>query len=598
MTKRQALKRWLFVPLLAFIFLVVPWGVAKGAVDQTIHDIDVSVDLHPDGSATLSEVWDMTTKEGTEIYKPLKLVSGQRLEDYTVTMDGQPLQYNDDWDVDASFEEKAGTYGYNDEEELNWGITSYGRHQYRATYTITHFVMQTTTDQMIFWQFINEGLAVPPDHIKITLKSDVGPMTPEGQYNVWGFGFQGETSFNDGMIIAESTHALSGKGKGVLLIHIPSGTFSGAKQMNRSFDDYAKSAFEGSRYNWKDYKNRNTLLKGGEMPKTLIEKIGTVIIAGIGGLFALLGVSAFIFGIRREYKRKKGKNKYYPSLKARSQQLQGEYYRDLPTENVFDGYLLLWDLSLKDLGNKYFVVALLILVRDKAMQLTTDEKGKMAIRMLNEDYEPDDDVLSFLWSLLKEAMRVEGSEGLLSEKGLKHYLKGHTNDLLKYVTKIEMQSKAAADRNQWENSLAAHKKPTLKDYVDQVVKLPLSEKGFTVRDNYVRFYNYLKDFSLLNEREVQEVALWDQLLIYAAALGIADEVAETFAHLNPQFVEQSAIITPHFSMMDYYIWSNLIDNFYVESALTSASSSAGFGGRTSIGGGGGSFGGGFGGGAR
>ncbi|MDK6591454.1 hypothetical protein, partial [Actinotignum timonense] len=82
--------------------------------------------LQEDGSAKITEHWDITTHEGTEIYKPLVLTDAQELTDYQVSMDGQPFSPKKNWDVDASFAAKAYQFGRNENSELNWGISDYG----------------------------------------------------------------------------------------------------------------------------------------------------------------------------------------------------------------------------------------------------------------------------------------------------------------------------------------------------------------------------------------------------------------------------------------------------------------------------------------
>ena len=47
--------------------------------------------------------------------------------------------------------------------------------------------------------------------------------------------------------------------------------------------------------------------------------------------------------------------------------------------------------------------------------------------------------------------------------------------------------------------------------------------------------NYLRDFSLLSERGVDDVALWDDYLVYATLFGIAQRVTEAFRRINPDY---------------------------------------------------------------
>src|SRR5699024_9762262 len=99
------------------------------------------------------------------------------------------------------------------------------------------------------------------------------------------------------------------------------------------------------------------------------------------------------------------------------------------------------------------------------------------------------------------------------------------------------------------------------------------------KDNVYMFENYLNDFSLLNEHEPVNVKLWDELMIWAALLGITSVVYKEFKELYPEYEQESA---------------------YARSmnSVVSSDRSSGSGGAASFGGGGGSFGGGSGGGTR
>jgi hypothetical protein len=54
-----------------------------------------------------------------------------------------------------------------------------------------------------------------------------------------------------------------------------------------------------------------------------------------------------------------------------------------------------------------------------------------------------------------------------------------------------------------------------------------------VEKNLARLKNYLQEFTLLAERTPQEVGLWDELMIAAAAFGILEEVADQLAQVYP-----------------------------------------------------------------
>ena len=122
----------------------------------------------------------------------------------------------------------------------------------------------------------------------------------------------------------------------------------------------------------------------------------------------------------------------------------------------------------------------------------------------------------------------------------------------------------------------------------------MSEK---IYDDSVKLYGlklFLQEFSRIDTREVMEVNLWDEYLMFAYLFGIADKVAKQLKNMYPEIWTQQEYID-----YDTIIYVNNISTRTV-SAATSARDAArnyssGGGGFSSGGGGGGSFGGGGGG---
>ena len=106
---------------------------------------------------------------------------------------------------------------------------------------------------------------------------------------------------------------------------------------------------------------------------------------------------------------------------------------------------------------------------------------------------------------------------------------------------------------------------------------------------------YLLDYTLIPDREAIEVHLFEEYLIYAQMMGIADKVAKQFKELYPEIIEQSS-----YSSYDNFMFIYMCSNHGINAATTAKSRaesySSGGGGFSSGGGGGGSFGGGGGGG--
>ena len=117
---------------------------------------------------------------------------------------------------------------------------------------------------------------------------------------------------------------------------------------------------------------------------------------------------------------------------------------------------------------------------------------------------------------------------------------------------------------------------------------------------------FLKDFTLIKDRGVVEVKLWNDYLVFASLYGIADQVIKDFRKVCPEYFRLSS--SAEFvadSATNIMIWDminmtsrdfNVAASTY-EASLNSSSSSGG-GGSSSWGGGGGFSGGGSGGGGR
>ena len=113
--------------------------------------------------------------------------------------------------------------------------------------------------------------------------------------------------------------------------------------------------------------------------------------------------------------------------------------------------------------------------------------------------------------------------------------------------------------------------------------------------NIAGLKKYLEEYTLIHEREPIEVKLFEDYLIFAQIVGIADKVAKDFKDLYPEMIETSS-----FSSYDDIIFIRTVTNKGISAAQTAKSRaesySSGGGGFSSGGGGGGSFGGGSGGG--
>jgi uncharacterized membrane protein YgcG len=593
--------------LIAFGALLLFWVNPQSVFANEINAIDVNVQLQADGSALITEKWDMSIDQGTEVYKGLNLEDVQEISDYTVSMDGQAFTYNASWNIDDSFDQKAGTYGQNT-NELNWGITSYGNHVYTVSYKISNFITQTSTDQMVYWQFINSDLSPAPQAVTVNISSDTQKMNYEDN-RIWGFGFEGKVDINDeGVVTAVSSAPLTEENYVTILLRIPNASYPTAFVIeDRSFDSFVEQAFEGSSYNYEEPSNATyedlQEMDGATGADTSIPTSTKIIFGAIAaGAIGTLGAGTFAFG--KYLSQQKKYRAYYPSLKEMEKRTDGQYYRQAPTENVFQTYAIMDQLidSDDDLRQNYITASILYLVKHGYIAIREEEvkgllrKQDQAIIYIQKADDPDVPAAN----LLQLMRHVADKNGRVTQSGFAKYIEKNYKQIEVFERELTDYSMHYLQINGFVSQgikAKSAKEKTDFDIAQEVADVPYTEKGFELRDNLVKFKNYLKDFSLLNERSTTEVALWDELMIYAGAFGIADEVEAEFKKIYPEYTEVSTYSNVPFFYYAYF--GSLMNRSYSDghTAATAAASSGG-GGFSSLGGGGGSFGGGGGGGIR
>ena len=53
--------------------------------------------------------------------------------------------------------------------------------------------------------------------------------------------------------------------------------------------------------------------------------------------------------------------------------------------------------------------------------------------------------------------------------------------------------------------------------------------------------HFLEDFTLIADKQIKELPLWDEYLVYATLFGIADKVCDNFAEVYPDFFSMNSL---------------------------------------------------------
>lgn len=540
---------------------------------NNVSDITYNVLIHDDGSATVVEKWVGTFNEGTENYIPIedKTLS---ISNFNVSMNGKNFTFKNYWDVNGSFNDKKYKCGINktyNGVELCFGISEYGNNTYTFTYKVSPLVQSFNDYDGFNFMFLNPEMNIYPSNVVLNIVLENGTHLSSENARIWGFGYDGEVNFKNGYVVANTDSKLNYNNYMTLMLRLDRGIINPVSKRNSSFASLQNRAFEGSTY---EETLRNQSSSNG---------INWTVILFIFVFVTCIG--SFIFKIVSSILRHINLNKFYKDV---------NYFRDTPNGgNMSMSHALFNDFDIWNSKDTNVIGAIIMkMIKDKNLEpIQTKsvgffgiEKKETSLKLVSE---PSEETVKELYNIIKNAA---GADGILQENELKNYAKIHYLVLNNFLQRIVTQG-----RNNF-NGINGYKKilgKNLKDLTD-IGKKELSEV-YGLR-------KFLDEFTLINEREIGEVTIWENLLIYATLFGLAKKVLKDLKKVYPDKVVEIENYSNTVYVSDVYFralyLSSINGRRAVEAARMAKMAASGFGGHVSLGGGGGFSGGGHGGGSR
>lgn len=541
--------------LIILILMMIPLSVKA----DHMYNVSMKIDILEDGTANIKEIWDVRADDGSEWYKTMYELNNSKLSNYKVLMDGKELQYKD-WNVDDKINQKSGYYGINYASkgiELCFGKSDYKRHTFTITYTLSNYIFNTDDSQVLAWVLFPE---TDVDYFSAEITSYYKfPDT----LDVWGYGYKGYAYVENGVIKLSTETSLDNQYVS-LLVKFPLNTFKTTNVDSRynTFNDIYEVAEEGTY----DY---NYDLEEDKMGFWDI----IIMFFIISFIFILLPLLIILSVLHSGYGyifNKKIDKKNVPM------------FRDIPcNKDIYYGNVL---IKLNNFGYKETnILGAIILkwVKENKIGFKNQEKGifnknsSVIDLTLNPTF--DNELEKKLFDMMYEA----SGDGLLESKEFEKWCKKNYTNFLNLFSKIESnQMKLLKEQGHIYNRKNKSECKKLNVMDDKIYKDSVELYGLK---------KYLEEFSRMDTKEVMEVHLWDEYLMFAYLFGIADKVAKQLKNMYPEVLEQADI--------DYgtIIFVNHISTRSVEAAsnarAAAESYSAGGGGFSS--GGGGGFSGGF-----
>lgn len=534
---------------------------------NTVDEIRVTVTLAQDGSALFQEVWNVHAESGTELYVSREDLREMQISDLAITDEtGRNFTVLGRWDINASRKEKEGKCGIVNTSrgvEICWGFGEYGDHTFNVSYRISNVVTAYTDYDAFHFQVVPEGIA--PRKASVTI---IAPQSlNEDNSRIWGFGFDGEIGYDEGVVVAKSNKRLGEYNSVIELLRFDKGIFEPQVSRDYSFDQVLDRAMEGADFSESD------------------DVFGKIFAIFTTILFAIAFALPLFFNVSANARRKRKKlfgmkDKDVP------------WNRDVPYEgDIVEAFTVADDLGFGDKNGNIASAIIMRMIYKSVLWAQKDADENIILGFnCGEELTGDEwpDSAKRLYRLLYTA---SGEDHILQPNEFSNWAGMNKQQFFNWSNDIgsdgrkRLSTDSLASKSMWGTSLQ------------------YSDKGKQEAKKLYGFRRFLQEFTLIGERSTPEVSLWQDYMVFGALFGIADKVGKELKEINPTLYEQlvpmgSATVTT----LDTWNLSNMLSR-NIENARAaqqaalerSARSAGGFGGHTSIGGGGGFSGGGHGG---
>ena len=619
---------------LIFVFFVII-SHPSYAMDQSLSGLDFDVKINEDGSVSVSEIWNANLHDTNTLYKTFtKNLKSKKIGNVSVSelFEVQGIT------VMKNFT-NSGTYNYHEQKnyfhaannkkgdfEIAWGVSAngYQHRTFKIDYTIYDCVNVYNDCAEFYWQLIGNKWDIETHDIygTVTLPSEIAN---DEDFKVWGHGPL------EGIIRKNGNNSCF-----FFVNRMPTKTFLELRLVfPKSIVKYSTNIINKDKLNKILKEEQKYATKEIREEKT--NKIYGYISIALFIIFSIIFVVIEIIIIIRNKKDIKNLNYY-------KEEVDYTYYREIPNKSMdpVEASLLAFD----QISDQNMLTSLIMsLAYKKAITIKPGDKPKDTEIILS-DYE-DSRYTTYLTdaerSLIEYFKEVGNS---FTIKQLENYIDINSTFFNRLLNSIRSISNRNLNNNfyhykdknvcKYINELNSKSTKSLflmmlYIYLSRTIAMVSQRYNFGLLFKYgfiipimlvILFYiisaiyiskkikgvnvytkegteerakwrglkNFLKDFSLIDEREIPELVLWEQYLVYATGFGIANKVLKQLKTKFPEVSSHEYINTySWYYIANRNIINKAVRNLIYHTTIKKIGSGLGFGhgGGFSSGGGGG-----------
>lgn len=599
-------KKIIFILIFAIIILL---GLTtKSNASLYLNNLDFYAEIDTNGNMNVTETWNIRISNTNTLYKTFELDENKYsgITNVQVSEVGRgAFTETDEWAYHLTKDYYFGGINDDGKFEISFGVgldDSTATNTYKISYTVVDAIKKYDDCAELYWQFLGSDAAIDASKITGTIKLPSEADSKE-DIRVWG-----HVETLNGEIYVTSTDTvefsldnyISGNYVEVR-IAMPSEMIETAE---RTYNKNVLPSIIEEETEWANEANvrRERKQRNEKIIKTVI--IVAMVIIGI----VLLRQTVKYIKILKNTKKLIPTEKY-------------EYFREKPDKNSTPAdALFLYNNGVNVASTAFgnvFSATLLNLSLKGYFKITVEqnEKGKKETLI----YKTKKDIEDLQYEEERIARFVKNaidSKEKITIKELQKYIRNHASSVSSLIEKTGIETK---NKNKMTENFDEEKSKEKSKYVGIAIVyfavamfciafLPvailliinailalmingklsnLTQKGIDEREKWKGLKKYMEDFSLLNEKEIPALEVWEEYLVYATVFGIADKVIKQLKMVYPQIDEMDDFNTASYIYLMSHTDFNSSFSKAINSSISSTMSSGSGGGGGFSGGGGG-----------
>ena len=600
-------KKILFILIFAIFILLVL--TTKSNASLYLYDLDFYAELDENGNMNVTETWNISVSSTNTLYKTFKLDEDKysNITNVKVSEVGKgDFTKTNTWAYHLTKNYYFGGINNDGDFEIAWGVgldNSSATKTYEISYTVVDAITKYNDCAELYWQFLGDDFEVNASEITGTIKLPSVADSKE-DIRVWG-----HVKTLNGEIYATSEDTVefrldnySGGNYVEVRIAMPTRLFG---TVSRTYNKEMLSDIIEEETKWAN--EANARRKRSEMVTNII-----------GAIFIIVAVLIIILLLRQTVKyikRLKSVKKLVPTEEL-------EYFREKPSKDSTPAdALFLYNggvtVSSTSFGNVFSATLLNLSLKGYfKIAVEVNEKGKEETVI----YKPQKDIEDLQYEEQRIARFVKiaiGHQEKIKIKELQKFIKNHPTDVSKLIenTASSTRSKNKMMDNFDEQISKEKSKYTaigiiylffamfcfgiffplsilliingIFTFVINGKLSNLTQKGIDESEKWKGLKKYMEDFSLLDEKEIPALEVWEEYLVYATVFGIADKVIKQLKLVYPQIEDMDNFNTASYVYVMSHTNFNSSFTRAINSSISSTMSSGSGGGGGFSGGGGG-----------